>query len=253
MTNLTNSGSSAETSAKDVNVENLSKATSPAETSAKSSNAKNSQKPTSPLNSCMETFAQEFCEQVFAAKHVCMTETEIERTLTRMAHQIVEANDGAENLAIVGIITRGDILARKLATKINAIESADVPHGNLDISFYRDDISTHVNPCVHSTSIPFAIDNMTVVLVDDVLFTGRTIRAALDALTDIGRPAAVQLAVLVDRGHRELPIRADYVGKNVPSSEFESVRLLLEEVDGRTAVEIYEVEEGGRPGSLPLK
>lgn len=187
-----------------------------------------------------------------SAKHVCLNDAEIERALTRMAHQIIEANGGAENLALVGIVTRGDILARKLAAKINSIEFSDVPCGNLDISFYRDDISSCPSPQVHSTHIPFAIDNMTVVLVDDVLFTGRTIRAALDALTDIGRPAAVQLAVLVDRGHRELPIRADYVGKNVPSSVNESVRLLLEEVDGRSAVEIYDVEEGGRPGSAPL-
>lgn len=128
-----------------------------------------------------------------------------------------------------------------------------MPLGKLDISFYRDDFATHFAPEVHSTDIDFDIDGKTVVLVDDVLYTGRTIRAALDALMDIGRPAAVQLAVLVDRGHRELPIRADYVGKNVPSSEDENVRLFLEEVDGISAVEILEVEPGRRPGSAPLQ
>lgn len=150
-------------------------------------------------------------------KSVCMDADDIERAVTRMAHQILEANKGAENLALVGIVTRGDLLAKMLVHKIEEIEGVKVPLGKLDISFYRDDFATHMSPEVHSTDIPFSIDGMTIVLVDDVLYTGRTIRAALDALMDIGRPAAVELAVLVDRGHRELPIRADFVGKNVPS------------------------------------
>ncbi len=185
-------------------------------------------------------------------KSICMDEAEIERAMTRIAHQILEFNKGAENLALVGIVTRGDLLAKELAEKIKEIEGIEVPLGKLDISFYRDDYLTHFAPEVHSTDILFDIDGKTIVLVDDVLFTGRTIRAALDALMDIGRPAAVQLAVLVDRGHRELPIRADYVGKNVPSSHNESVRLFLKDIDGTTAVEILDVPEGGRIGSAPL-
>ena len=185
-------------------------------------------------------------------KSVCMDAGEIERSLTRIAHQILETNKGADGLAVVGIVTRGDLLAKKLADKIEEIEGTKVPLGKLDISFYRDDFATYISPEVHSTEIPFDIDGATVVLVDDVLFTGRTVRAALDALMDIGRPACVQLAVLVDRGHRQLPIRADYVGKNVPSSENQSVRLFLEEVDGVSAVEIAEVAPGQRVGSAPL-
>ena len=145
-------------------------------------------------------------------KSVCMDADDIERAVTRMAHQILEANKGADNIALVGIVTRGDLLAKMLVHKIEEIEGVKVPLGKLDISFYRDDFATHMSPEVHSTDIPFSIDGMTIVLVDDVLYTGRTIRAALDALMDIGRPAAVELAVLVDRGHRELPIRAGEIG-----------------------------------------
>ena len=177
-------------------------------------------------------------------KSVCMDADEIERSLTRIAHQILEANHGASNIALVGILTRGDLLAHRLASKIKQIEGTDVPLGALDISFYRDDFATHLSPEVHSTDIRFDID--------DVLFTGRTIRAALDALSDFGRPSCVQLAVLVDRGHRELPIRADFVGKNVPSSSHENVRLFLEEVDGVSAVEVLEMAPGDRAGSAPL-
>ena len=187
-----------------------------------------------------------------AVKAVCMDADEIERSLTRIAHQILEANKGAGNIALVGIVTRGDLLAKRLAAKIEQIEGTRVPLGKLDISFYRDDFATHLSPEVHSTDIPFDIDDMTIVLVDDVLYTGRTIRAALDALTDIGRPACVQLAVLVDRGHRELPIRADFVGKNVPSASHENVRLFLEEVDGVSAVEVLDMAPGDRAGSAPL-
>ncbi len=185
-------------------------------------------------------------------KTVCMDADEIERSLTRMAHQILESNKGASNLALVGIVTRGDLLARYLAEKIESIEGTKVPLGSLDISLYRDDYATHFAAEVHSTDILFDIDGKDIVLVDDVLFTGRTIRAALDALMDIGRPATVQLAVLVDRGHRELPIRPDYVGKNVPSAADENVRLFLDEVDGKSEVEIIEMEPGSRAGSAPL-
>ncbi|MEG0147223.1 MAG: bifunctional pyr operon transcriptional regulator/uracil phosphoribosyltransferase PyrR [Eggerthellaceae bacterium] len=185
-------------------------------------------------------------------KSICMDAEEIERSLTRIAHQILETNKGAANIALVGIVTRGDLLAKQLAHKIEEIEGANVALGSLDISFYRDDVLTHLAPEVHGTKIPFNIDGKDLILVDDVLYTGRTIRAALDAIMDLGRPATVQLAVLVDRGHRELPIRADFVGKNVPSAADESVRLFLEDVDGISAVEILEVAPGSRAGSAPL-
>ena len=185
-------------------------------------------------------------------KAVIMDETAVSRAITRIAHEIVEKNEGVENLALVGIVTRGDLLAKRLAEKIEAIEGTKVPLGKLDISFYRDDFATHLSPEVHSTDILFDLDGKDVVLVDDVLYTGRTIRAALDALMDIGRPSTVQLAVLVDRGHRQLPIRADFVGKNVPSSSDENVRLFLEEADGKSEVEILEIAPGSRAGSAPL-
>lgn len=181
-----------------------------------------------------------------------MDEDEIERTLVRMAHQILEQNKGCENLALVGILTRGDILARKLADIIYSIEGVHVPVGSLDISFYRDDASISGLPQLHGTDILFNIDNKTIVLVDDVLFTGRTIRAALDALMDFGRPARIQLAILVDRGHRELPIRADFVGKNIPSSLNENVRLHLKDIDGYSCVTISPIEPGKRIGSAPI-
>ena len=185
-------------------------------------------------------------------KAVIMDETAVQRAITRIAHEIIERNEGCNDLAIVGIVTRGDILARQLTEQINQIEGAEVPLGSLDISFYRDDFLTYLSPEVHGTHIPFSLDGKTVVLIDDVLYTGRTIRAALDALMDLGRPASIQLAVLVDRGHRELPIRADYVGKNVPSSRDENVRLFLEEVDGTSAVEILDMKPGDRAHAAPL-
>lgn len=181
-----------------------------------------------------------------------MDEDEIERTLVRMAHQILEQNKGCENFALVGILTRGDILARKLADIIYSIEGVHVPVGSLDISFYRDDASISGLPQLHGTDILFNIDNKTIVLVDDVLFTGRTIRAALDALMDFGRPARIQLAILVDRGHRELPIRADFVGKNIPSAANENVRLRLKDIDDISCVTISPIEPGGRIGSAPI-
>ena len=162
---------------------------------------------------------------------------EIRRAVTRIAHEILERNKGADGLALVGIAARGDDLARRLASEITRIEGAKVPVGVLDITFYRDDIGMRAEaPEVHETRIGFDITGKTVVLVDDVLFTGRTIRAAMDALVDFGRPTSVALAVLVDRGHRELPIRADFVGKNIATRKDESVRVALQEVDGEDAV-----------------
>ncbi len=170
-----------------------------------------------------------------------LDEAEIRRAVTRIAHEILEGNRGAESVVLVGIANRGDDLARRLASEIERIEGTSVPVGALDITFYRDDIGRRSEaPEVHETRIDFDITGRTVVLVDDVLYTGRTIRAALDALVDFGRPTAVQLAVLVDRGHRELPIRADYVGKNVPTRHDEIVRVALTEVDGEDAVVVEE-------------
>lgn len=183
---------------------------------------------------------------------VVMEAGEIQRTLVRIAHQILEHNKGCENLALVGIVTRGDILAHRLASIIKEIEGVSVPVGSLDISFYRDDSVLHLSPQLQGTNILFSLEGKTIVLVDDVLYTGRTIRAALDALMDFGRPSKIQLATLIDRGHRELPIRADFVGKNVPSSSSESVRLFLEEVDGESAVKISQVQPGQHVGSAPL-
>ena len=166
-----------------------------------------------------------------------LDEGEIRRAVTRIAHEIVERNKGARRLALIGIAARGDHLARRLAGEIVRIEGVDVPVGVLDITFYRDDIGMRAEaPQVHETRIGFDISGVTVVLVDDVLFTGRTVRSAMDALVDFGRPRAIQLAVLVDRGHRELPIRADYVGKNVPTRRDEDVQVRLRESDGEEAV-----------------
>lgn len=170
------------------------------------------------------------------------------RALTRIAHEVIERNEGAESVALVGIYRRGVPLSALLADEIEKIEGVRPPLGTLDISFYRDDVMRHVSPQVHETHLPFDLDERNVVLVDDVLYTGRTIRAALDALMDFGRPRSVQLAVMVDRGHRELPIRADYVGKNVPSSHEEDVRVSVAAIDGRDAVEIW-TTEGTAPGA----
>ena len=170
----------------------------------------------------------------------------ISRALTRIAHEILEHNRGAGNIALVGIVTRGARIAEALAARIEQIEGGAVPVGTLDISFYRDDLATRLNPEVHRTDIPFDVEGRDIILVDDVLFTGRTIRSAMDAIMDYGRPCSVQLAVLVDRGHRELPIRADYVGKNVPSSSRERVKVFLRSLDGRDTVEILEsADESG--------
>jgi pyrimidine operon attenuation protein/uracil phosphoribosyltransferase len=166
-----------------------------------------------------------------------MDEAEIRRVLTRIAHEILERNKGAAEVVLVGIAARGDDLARRLSAEIERIEGHAPEVGVLDITFYRDDIGLRREaPEVHETRIGFDVTGKTVVLVDDVLFTGRTIRAALDALVDFGRPRAIQLAVLVDRGHRELPIRADYVGKNVPTRSDERVAVHTTETDGEDAV-----------------
>ena len=166
-----------------------------------------------------------------------MDDAEIRRATTRIAHEILERNKGAKDVVLVGIAARGDDLARRLARELARIEGTDVPVGVLDITFYRDDIGLRAEaPEVHETRIDFDVTGCTVVLVDDVLYTGRTVRAAMDAVVDFGRPHAVQLAVLVDRGHRELPIRPDYVGKNVPTRKDEIVKVMLEETDGEDAV-----------------
>ena len=172
---------------------------------------------------------------------VVMDEAAIDRALTRMSHEILEKHKGVEDLALVGIRSRGVPIAHRLAAKIRSIEGRDVPVGILDINLYRADLTTIADhPVLRRTEIPFPLEGRKIVLVDDVLFTGRTIRAALDALIDIGRPRRIQLAVLVDRGHRELPIRADYVGKNIPTSFDQQVRVCLREADGREAVELVQ-------------
>ena len=174
---------------------------------------------------------------------VVMDQDRMNRTLTRIAHEILERNRGDEGLALVGIRTRGVPLAKRLAVVIRSINQLEIPTGALDITLYRDDLMRHaigVQPVVRSTDIPFSIDDKRILLVDDVLYTGRTIRAALDALIEFGRPKVIQLIVLVDRGHRELPIKADYVGKNLPTSESQSVQVRLQEIDGRDEVEIQE-------------
>ena len=174
---------------------------------------------------------------------IVMDADRIRRTLARIAHEILERNRGVEELALVGIRTRGAPIARRLAQSIREISGHDVPTGTLDITLYRDDLMRHAvgpQPLVRLTEIPFSIDDKRILLVDDVLYTGRTIRAALDALTDFGRPQAIQLIVLVDRGHRELPIKADYVGKNLPTSLSQSVQVHLTEIDGKDEVEIRE-------------
>ena len=161
------------------------------------------------------------------------------RALTRMSHEILERNRGLDEIALVGIRTRGVPLARRISRSLHEINGDEVPTGALDITLYRDDLMRHPvgpQPLVRRTEIPFSIDDRKILLVDDVLYTGRTIRAALDALIDFGRPQAIQLVVLVDRGHRELPIKADYVGKNLPTSLKQSVQVHLQEIDGKDDV-----------------
>ncbi|MDQ0215056.1 pyrimidine operon attenuation protein/uracil phosphoribosyltransferase [Oikeobacillus pervagus] len=176
-------------------------------------------------------------------KAIVLDQPAIRRALTRIAHEIIERNKGIENCVIVGIRTRGIYLAKRLAERIQQIEGEEVPVGEIDITLYRDDLTIKGEtnePEVKGSQVPTDITNQTVILVDDVLFTGRTVRAALDALMDFGRPSLIQLAVLVDRGHRELPIRADYVGKNIPTSRGEKIVVELEEVDQLDQVSIYD-------------
>jgi pyrimidine operon attenuation protein / uracil phosphoribosyltransferase len=164
---------------------------------------------------------------------IILSGSDLQRVVDRIAHQILEKTSGATGTVLLGIPTRGVPLARRLAARISAFEGIDIPVGALDITLYRDDLRLHGARALGKTEVPpGGIDGLRVILVDDVLFSGRTVRAALDALSDIGRPSSVQLAVLVDRGHRELPIRADYVGKNIPTALTESVRVSLAETDG---------------------
>ena len=170
-----------------------------------------------------------------------MSSEDIDRALIRLSHQIIEKNNGVNNLCLIGIKTRGVPLAKRIAANIKRIENVDVEVGQLDITLYRDDLSkVNIDPIVNSTNIPFSIEKKIVVLVDDVIFTGRTARAALDALMSLGRPAKIQLCELIDRGHSELPIKANYVGKNIPTSLSEVVMVQLAEIDGVSSVVINE-------------
>lgn len=173
-----------------------------------------------------------------------MNSQDINRALTRIAHEIIERNKGAESLALIGIHTRGVPIAEHLAGLIESFEAVKPQLGKLDITLYRDDLSEiALQPVVKKTEVPFDIQGMRVILIDDVLYTGRTARAALDALIDMGRPSVIQYAVLVDRGHRELPIRADYVGKNVPTSKHEVVKVKLQSIDGDEGVSLLEISQ----------
>jgi pyrimidine operon attenuation protein/uracil phosphoribosyltransferase len=182
-------------------------------------------------------------EKALRPKALILDEEGIRRVLVRIAHEIVERNKGTGNLALVGIQRRGVPLARRLSKYIQEIEGSSVPIGILDITLYRDDLTTlGYHPLLRETEIPFSVENKKIVLVDDVIYTGRTVRAALDAIMDLGRPKLIQLAVLIDRGLRELPIRADYVGKNTPTSRREEVAVCLQETDGEERVLIFEKE-----------
>ena len=185
------------------------------------------------------------------SKKIIMTPEDIRRTLARIAHEIIEQSKTAEHLVLIGMHTRGVPLAKRLATFIEDLEGRKIPIGALDIRLYRDDLpTTNSQPIVQHTDIPVSIDDKSVVLVDDVLFTGRSARAAMDALTDLGRPKLIQLAVLVDRGHREMPIRANYVGKNVPSSRHEEIQVQLLETDGIDEVAITDTADDKRNSRL---
>ena len=176
-------------------------------------------------------------------KAVIMDAQAMDRAIVRIAHEIIEHNEGAKTIAVVGIIRRGEILAHRLVDAIEDIEHVKPPFGSLDISFYRDDFGINSAPVVHATNIPFSVEGKDIILVDDVLYTGRTVRSALNALMDYGRAKSVQLAVMVDRGHRELPIRADYVGKNVPTSKSEIVSVQVDEYDGNTCVNLFSKDD----------
>jgi pyrimidine operon attenuation protein / uracil phosphoribosyltransferase len=177
---------------------------------------------------------------------IIMTAEDIRRTIARIAHEIIERNKNLSDLILVGMRTRGVPLANRLAANIKSFEGTVVPVGALDISLYRDDLdSLTLKPVINSTQIPVSVNGKSIVLVDDVLFTGRSARAAMDALIDLGRPSTIQLAVLVDRGHRELPIRADYIGKNIPSSRFEEIKVEMTETDSLDQVAIVSIPDEG--------
>jgi len=175
-------------------------------------------------------------------KSKIMDDLDLGRTVARLTHEILEKNKGYENIVVIGMRTRGVYLAERIAKKLKEVENKEVPLGVLDITLYRDDFrSVLKQPKVQITDIPFSIDNKNIILVDDVLYTGRTVRAALDALMDFGRPASIQLAILVDRGHRELPIKADFIGKNVPTSYGEEIRVHMKEIDEDDGVFLVDI------------
>ncbi len=187
-------------------------------------------------------------------KKIVMSPEDIRQTLARIAHEIIERNKAVDNLILVGMHTRGVPLAKRLAANIEHFEGLKTPVGALDINLYRDDLSSlNLRPVVHGTDIPVSIDGKSIILVDDVLYTGRSTRAAMDALIDLGRPQSIQLAVLIDRGHREMPIRADYVGKNMPSSRHEEIQVQLVETDGVDEVAIISTANNRPVGSEPSK
>ena len=180
----------------------------------------------------------------FVSKRTLMDSDAVSRAITRMAFEIIEKNKGTENLYLVGVQRRGVILAERIAAKIREIEGTEIEMGVLDITFYRDDLSMlSEHPTLSDTNISFPVTNSKIVLIDDVLYTGRTVRAAIDAIMDLGRPKNIQLAILIDRGHRELPIRADYVGKNIPTSADEIIAVNLTETDGNDNIEIGVIEK----------
>jgi len=170
----------------------------------------------------------------------------LDRILTRIAHEILEKNKGSKNLVLMGMRTRGEFLAKRIQQKLKLIDEANIPFGVLDVTLYRDDFRTRIKqPEVSVSDITFDINEKDIILIDDVLYTGRTVRSAMNAIMDLGRPASIQLCILVDRGHRELPIRADYVGKNVPTSQNEEIKVRMKEVDEEDAIYLIEVEERG--------
>ncbi|MCL5019175.1 MAG: bifunctional pyr operon transcriptional regulator/uracil phosphoribosyltransferase PyrR [Patescibacteria group bacterium] len=180
----------------------------------------------------------------FHIKSKVIDEQGLKRTIARLAHEILEWNKGLEDIAIVGMQTRGVFLAKRISQKLQEIEGKPVPVGILDVTLYRDDFRLRLKqPKVQATEIPFSIDEKNIVLVDDVLYTGRTVRAALDAVMDLGRPASIQLAILIDRGHRELPIKADFIGKNIPTSIGEEISVHLQEVDGEDGVYVVDLSD----------
>ncbi|MGI6297981.1 MAG: bifunctional pyr operon transcriptional regulator/uracil phosphoribosyltransferase PyrR [Saccharofermentanales bacterium] len=186
----------------------------------------------------------------FKTKATLMDDRAFDRALSRIAHEILERNKGIKNLCLVGIQRRGVPLARRIADKIQTFEGQAPKMGVLDITFYRDDLSMLAeHPVINSTSIPFNVNGLKIVLVDDVLYTGRTVRAAIEALFDMGRPAQIQLAIMIDRGHRELPIRADYIGKNVPTSRSEMIAVQVQEIDGADGVMLCETISEEEPNA----